>query len=147
MGRWPLILAAAACAPAADPWVDEADFTVEIGTGAEAFVPLADGDPLPLERGAQGLQHVLTSARAPVPEGRYPVAMWLLVDGEAVSAPSLVSTAMITDGASAVTLGRTLVIPDVTGVVDAEATLRVELTDGARVGRGAVSGVVTWVDR
>lgn len=40
------------------------DTTVELGTGTDAFIPLADGDALRFERGPQGGYHVYGSLRA-----------------------------------------------------------------------------------
>jgi hypothetical protein len=42
---------------AQDPWV-------EVGTGADAFEPVEDGDVLAVERGSQGGQHVWAGVRA-----------------------------------------------------------------------------------
>jgi hypothetical protein len=42
----------------------EREATVELGTGTESFIPLADGDPLRFERGPQGGYHVYGSLRA-----------------------------------------------------------------------------------
>ena len=136
----------ACAAPEGSPWAEDADFSVEVGTGREAFVALSAGDPLPLERGAQGLQHVIVSARVALDEGMFPVETWLVVDDEVVSSPSRVNTPLVAAGDSVETLGRNLVIPDVSVLVGADAELRVEIVDGDRIGRGAISGPLTWTD-
>lgn len=63
-----------------------------VGTGTDAFTEHAAGDPWPLERGSQGLQHVMLSLRAPidpttlpVPRAALTVSAWRVEDGQAVS--------------------------------------------------------------
>lgn len=56
-----LVMLGLGCSAAADPTPAEA--TLELGTGTARFVPVADGDELPMIRGAQGGWHVWISVR------------------------------------------------------------------------------------
>ena len=74
------------------------DTTVELGTGADSFVPLHDGDLLPFERGPQGGYHVYGSLRATgvdVGDPNYPFELtnphiWFNVEQDGVEIALLV---------------------------------------------------------
>lgn len=62
-----LLLVAACGGGEPDPGSDcgpQAEPTLEIGTGLKEFLPLQDGDPLPLIRGSQGGVHLELALRA-----------------------------------------------------------------------------------
>ncbi len=108
-----------------------APFEVEIGTGRETFKTLNDGDTLYLERGFQGLQHVLVSVRAPeLEEARYLVDFSLTRtrDDEVVSEPSVVRLPFeASSGAGVQITGYQLVIRDPDEAVGEEAVVRMVL--------------------
>jgi hypothetical protein len=109
------LLLIAGCGPAGEGEGEgegEAPFVVELGSGRERFVPLADGDTAFLERGFQGAQHVLVSVRAEdLPEDRYLVNFELVRDdGLLLSEPSRVRVPFESNEAGAQITGYRLVV-------------------------------------
>lgn len=90
-----VVLLAAACGgdgadPDAGGRADGAAASLEIGTGADRFVPIEDGETLGMVRGTQGLQHVFVSLRSRGLAPRGAIVELALVrgrDGEVVSNP------------------------------------------------------------
>ena len=107
----------------------EASFDVILGTGRETYVPIVNGETMYLERGNQGLQHVLVSIRLPgLPQDRYLVDFQLVRnDGVPVSEPARVRLPFNTmaDGSGVELLGYTLVVADPALGVGYDGVLRV----------------------
>lgn len=107
-------------------------FDVELGTGRDIFRPLDNGDTLYLERGFQGLQHVLISVRAAdLEEARYRVTFSLTRtrDDEVVSEPAVVRLPFeaLRDGEGVQIVGYQLVVRAPDEAVGEEAVVRIEM--------------------
>ena len=117
--------------------VPGADARLEVGTGAEAFVPVGDGDIVELGRGCQGAQHLWVSLRtAGMRPERMTVELSLqrVSDGAVATAP-LRARLMFdpraddADQQAAERVGIRLVVDDPDLVVDQEALLTATVTN------------------
>jgi len=117
-----------------DDVVAVSDFDVELGTGRTVFRPLTAGDDLLLERGFQGLQHVLVGVRTTaLTPGRYVVTPELarVRDDVVVSEPTSIRVPL-TDGdesGAATFVGMQLVIGEPDGVVGEDCVLHLSVED------------------
>lgn len=127
---------------------------VEVGTGADAFVPLSADDPLPFVRGPQGGYHVYGSLRA---EGALPgdpadpygpdsplVTFVVAVDGAEVAGLHA-QPRLLDEGPDGATLVGQLVVfsvLDPTALDGAPATFSAELTDRCGATAGDAQDVV-----
>jgi hypothetical protein len=101
---------------------------VEIGTGSDHFVALADGDTVPIIHGIQGGYHVwgAVRARGVDPSGlRLRFTVWL-TDG---TDPVTTRTDRVDLDGSGVHAGTAVFLPDPTVVRDHDCRLRVDITD------------------
>lgn len=132
------------------------DATLEVGTGADAFEPLTDGDDLVLVMGPQGGYHVWGSLRATgvVPgdplnlaDPKNPlIGLSLWVNGEMVGGYQGLPRGLREDGDAWVRVGETVVLTglSVDDALGQTATLRAQLEDatGARL-MDEVTGTLT----
>lgn len=117
----------------AGPDLPDIEPALEVGTGAVAFVPFADGDTLALVRGAQGLQHVWIALRTWGIEPRGTLLSLALVrdrDRKAVSELHVrVSLTPVEGELYSEIDGLTLVIADPEAALDEPLTLRAGVTE------------------
>lgn len=123
----------AACAAAA-----EEEGLLEIGTGAEGFEPVADGDHLQIQSGGQGGHHVYGSLRASgVVQGIFegetdPVVTFEVLDGEGtvLAGYEAYPRHFVQEDEALVHFGDTLILEANPGSLDGvEVTLVAELED------------------
>jgi hypothetical protein len=127
---------------------DSCDFDLVLGQGVEAFEP-CDGDEktLILERGNQGLQHVIVSARAPIRGGFHPLSLSLWQEGD--DAPLVTSTLSVpwgqTDGGLSQVLGVLFVIETPETVIDRPLRLEARVSpEGQALGCATLPVEVRW---
>ncbi len=127
---------------------ESCDFDLVLGQGVEAFEPCAgDKKVLILERGNQGLQHVIISARAPIGGGFHPLSLSLWQEGD--DAPLVESTLSVpwgqTDGGLSQVLGVLLVIETPETVIDRPLRLEARVSpEGQGVGCASLPVAVRW---
>lgn len=128
---------------------------VSIGTGVDGYLAHRDGEPWPLERGNQGLQHVMLSLWAPipldtlvVPRAALTVGAWRTEDGLAVSELSTSGWELVPDEHGAQITGVRVVLPVIDDVVGHSVGFDVKLVPvGATTPwHGWATGPVEWVD-
>ncbi len=108
------------------------DGPLTLGLGAAPFSPLPTARvTLPLERGPQGLQHVVMSARAPVTPGFRPLTLALTAPGE--PSPRAAMTLTLPWTASAEDAGLSEVVGVLFVIEAPDEVLEVPLTLSARV--------------
>jgi hypothetical protein len=117
-----------------------------VGTGEPGVLrPLAGGEPLLLQRGCQGSQHVFTSVQAPSSNGaeaRVQVRIVREMDGQVVSSPLDIRVPFEADRRIT---GLTPVVEEPRQILELSATVEVVLTDGAGGwSEGSMTGVVRW---
>ncbi len=110
-----------------------AGIAVEIGVGREGFIALEQGATVRLQRGCQGLQHVLVALRAVGATGEratIDLALERAADREPVSAryASELAWETIDQDAHAID-GMTLVVPEPDLVLGKDAVLRAHIVD------------------
>lgn len=152
------LLASVASLPVPRPpppeWSYDTAFPLDVGVGYGEYDFHEEGDPVPLERGFQGGQHVNASLRAPDLEPQDASFVGWLWDpvNETVLADPVDFETSLEDGAfyslpegAVYALGATLFVDD-PSIVGREAEIRVQLTlaDG-RVGRAWYRGTVDWL--
>jgi hypothetical protein len=121
---------------------------LELGTGEDRFVPVADGDVLPMERGFQGLQHVWVSVRAhDFDPDRAIVALALTgeVDGTEVTDPQRLRLPFELGDGYAERVGMQLVVPEPDLALNRDLQLSVAVENRAGVAAAAEVRVrVQW---
>lgn len=139
-----LALVALGCStpPARDAGPSDAGpVSLALGTGEQAFAPVAEGETLLLARGCQGLQHVWIALRATglAPRGVHVHLSLARDDGTEVSAPFDTAITFTPDARSAAEdlSGLMLVVPTPDDALGLPLTLRAEVTD--REGRSAAA--------
>jgi hypothetical protein len=144
------------CAPAdTGPGADcGAAGILAVGTGTSAFVARGPGDPWPLERGSQGLQHVMLSLRVPldpatlpVPRAALTVSAWRVEDGQAVSTAFTSGWALDPAEGGAEVVGVRVVLPVLDDVLGRAVGFDVRLVPVGSITplHGWAVGEVDWV--
>lgn len=144
------------CVPAdTGPRADcEAAGKLTVGTGAGAFVAHDAGAPWPLERGSQGLQHVMLSLRVPldpatlpVPRAALTVSAWRVEDGLAVSTAFTSGWALDPVEGGAEVVGVRVVLPVLDDVLGRQIGFDVRLVPVGSTAplHGWATGVAEWV--
>ena len=119
----------------------QASLTVDVGTGSSEWVPLNDGDMVPIVAGPQGGFHVWTSIHvhdASVDTARINVTARIEATGEAAGNPSSVAAALsLTADGLREKVGMRDLIASPSAVTGKRVVLRVEaVTDDGRHGAG-----------
>jgi hypothetical protein len=130
-----------------DTFKVDCDFEIALGVGVEAFEPLQEsGNILRLERGNQGLQHVIISAKADIARGFHPLTLALRAEGE--TEPRATTTVSVPwgrgEGDEAIVLGLLFVIELPERVLEAPLTLAACVETSAGRGCGEVPVEVSW---
>jgi hypothetical protein len=158
-----LLLVLAACPLGdPDPWTDDADFPVELGvrvvdqdTGEASFVPLENGDDLPLERGFQGGQHFQLAALTDAVDANEEIAVDVQVVENTAEGPRLLAREdglrvyffAASEIGAAGAYGLPRIIMGDRATVGHTVELRYTLTlDDDRVGRVRVRGPVALIE-
>ncbi len=127
---------------------------ITVGTGTSVFVARSAVDPWPLERGSQGLQHVMLSLRLPVdpaalpvPRAALTVSAWRVEDGLAVSTAFTSGWALDPAEGGAEVVGVRVVLPVLDDVLGRPVgfDVRVVPVGSTEPLHGWASGVVDWV--
>ncbi len=133
-------------------WVCEGELTLQVGASVgEAHVALEEGEALLMERGTQGLQHLLLSILLPwepeaLPVGRVSVQLSAWVDGVRVAEPYRVGLAVVdADPGSRIPVLR-WVVDEPDRIVDQELHLLVgvEAVGLDELARGELTAPVRW---
>lgn len=117
-------------------------FALDLGTGADVFEPL--GDSLLLERGAQGLQHLMLAFSASeVPAGFHVTTAALYAAGGAEEAPRA-RMALTIPWREGLATGILFVIEDPARVVDVPLELVATVSGPGGLGCGRAPVEVRW---
>lgn len=154
------VVASVATLPPPPPpeWKEATDFEVRVGVGWDAFDPYDDGEPIPVEQGFQGGQHINVTllAKDVEPDVDAVVTLWLvrgsdeaLLEGPELEIrpfeePESLGFTGTPEGAR-VLAGMRLLVDDPDAAIGEEAELRVQVDPGdGRIGRAWFRGTVEW---